>query len=97
LTTEPLRRTHLRVFGRVQGVYFRATTQTRALELGLSGWVRNRRDGSVEVVAEGPEGAIQALCDWAQQGPPHARVDAVDRVDSDPVGLEGEFVVRPTA
>lgn len=90
------RRAHLRVYGRVQGVFFRATAQEEADRLGLAGWVRNRRDGSVELVAEGPIEALERLCAWARQGPVHARVDEVERVDSEPVGLEPGFVVRPS-
>ena len=90
-------RAHLRVYGRVQGVYFRASTQEQARALALRGWVRNRRDGTVEAVVEGPVAAVEALCAWAEQGPTHARVDRVERVDSEPVGLGDDFVVRPTA
>jgi len=92
-----VQRVHLRVHGRVQGVYFRASTQEKALELGLVGWVRNRRDGTVELVAEGAPAALEALCAWVQTGPVHARVLRVDRDDSDPVGLEAGFVIRPSA
>lgn len=92
-----VQRVHLRVFGRVHGVYFRASTQERALSLGLAGWVRNRRDGTVELVAEGPVAALESLCAWAAHGPTHARVECVERDDSDPVGLEPGFVIRPTA
>lgn len=49
-----------------------------AQERGVQGWVRNRRDGSVEALATGPADAVQSLIDWAHQGPPHARVDGVD-------------------
>ena len=89
-------RSHLRVYGRVQGVYFRVSTKRQADGLGLVGWVRNRRDGTVEVVCEGPSAAVDALCAWAARGPLHARVDHVERCDSEPVGLTGAFAVRPT-
>jgi acylphosphatase len=81
----------------VQGVFFRATAQEEAAGLGLAGWVRNRRDGSVELVAEGPLDALERICAWARHGPVHARVDELERVDSEPVDLEPGFVVRPTA
>ena len=68
---------HLRITGRVQGVYYRASMVQQALALGVHGWVRNRRDGSVEAVVQGPPAAVQALIDWAHQGPAHARVDRV--------------------
>ena len=61
----------------VQGVCFRYYTQTQATALGLSGWVRNRPDGSVEIIAEGETEALEQLREWCTHGPPHARVTAV--------------------
>ena len=72
------KRINLVVRGRVQGVYFRASAQREARRLGLTGWVKNRGDGSVEVLAEGEEDAIRELYGWAQKGPGAARVDRVD-------------------
>lgn len=68
---------HVRVTGRVQGVAFRAWTQDRARSLGLSGWVRNRSDGSVEAVVAGPDEAVAALIVALHDGPPQAQVDEV--------------------
>lgn len=68
---------HLRISGRVQGVCYRASMTEEATRLGLQGWVRNRHDGSVEALAQGPASAVQALIDWAHQGPRLARVDKV--------------------
>ena len=65
------------VEGRVQGVFYRATTAERATELGLSGWVRNLPDGRVEVVACGESGAMEDLAAWLWRGPEKARVSAV--------------------
>ena len=70
-------RLHATVSGRVQGVSFRFYTRDVATSLGLTGWVGNRHDGSVEVVAEGPRAALERLLDFLQQGPPMARVDGV--------------------
>jgi acylphosphatase len=70
-------RLHAVVRGRVQGVSFRFYTQSQAMTLGLTGWVANRSDGSVEVVAEGPRPALNRLLDWLRHGPPLARVDDV--------------------
>lgn len=67
------------VSGKVQGVFFRASTRERALDLGLSGRATNLPDGRVEVIAEGDAGALDALEAWLQGGPPAARVEAVVR------------------
>ena len=71
------------VAGRVQGVRFRASTRERAQALGLSGRATTLPDGRVEVVAAGPDAAVEALAAWLAQGPPGARVDAVQRMDAD--------------
>jgi len=73
-----LKQIHMRVRGRVQGVFFRASAQREAKRLGLTGWVRNRKDASVEVLAEGEESGIKDLISWAQRGPSAARVEGVD-------------------
>ena len=67
------------VSGRVQGVYFRASTREQALRLGLSGHARNLEDGRVEVLAVGEADAIASLAQWLWQGPPQARVSDVSR------------------
>lgn len=72
------KRIHLVVRGRVQGVYFRASAQREARQLGLTGWVKNRNDGAVELVAEGEEDQVKDLLAWAQNGPATARVDRVE-------------------
>ena len=84
---------HLRIRGRVQGVFFRATACDRARELGLGGWVRNRPDGSVEAVACGERDAVEAFVDWCHQGPPAARVDEVEVTWQAPA-CDGPFTVR---
>ncbi|MEP6940117.1 MAG: acylphosphatase [Rudaea sp.] len=71
------------VSGRVQGVFFRASTLAEALRLGLDGHARNLADGGVEVVASGDGAALDALAAWLQRGPPAARVDRVTRADLD--------------
>ncbi len=68
---------HLVITGLVQGVFFRVETQRKARELGLTGWVRNCRDGSVEIHAEGPAEKLQELEQWCQTGPPRAMVGSV--------------------
>lgn len=66
------------VSGRVQGVFYRASTRQRATELGCSGYARNLPDGRVEVLAAGNPAAVQALIDWLWQGPPSAHVVGVE-------------------
>jgi acylphosphatase len=73
-----MERLSLRIRGRVQGVFYRAETRATATRLQLSGWVRNREDGSVELVAEGPRAQLDALLEWCRTGPPRARVDALE-------------------
>lgn len=71
-------RVRLKILGRVQGVYYRASALQEAQKLGLTGWVRNCPDGSVEAVAEGPWDKIDGLIAWCKNGPPGARVTGVD-------------------
>lgn len=69
---------HLRISGRVQGVGYRDALRRQALACGLAGWVRNRRDGTVEAVLQGDARSIEKVVAWARHGPPAARVDRVD-------------------
>ena len=82
-------RAHLIIEGRVQGVWFRDSTRQEAVRLGLSGWVKNRFDGAVEVVAEGPRAGIETLVTWCHQGPPAARVTKVREFEEE--DFTGEF------
>jgi acylphosphatase len=66
------------VSGRVQGVYFRASTREKALALGVGGYARNLEDGRVEVLAAGPDTAVNVLIEWLWIGPPASRVERVD-------------------
>jgi acylphosphatase len=88
-----LRRIHVSIEGRVQGVFYRATCVERARALGLAGWVRNALDGRVEAEFEGEPAAVEAMLDWCREGPPHAHVEAVDVREDDPTGEQG---FRPT-
>jgi acylphosphatase len=81
------------VHGHVQGVFFRDSTRQRAAQHGVSGWVRNTSQGTVEAVFEGPEEAVERLVEFMRRGPRGARVDRVEVADERPEGLAG-FAVR---
>jgi acylphosphatase len=87
---------HLVVVGRVQGVAFRARAVQEANRLGLSGWIRNRFDGSVEAHAEGPRAAVEAFVAWCHRGPPAAEVEEVQATQLPPTGLDRGFQVGTT-
>ena len=84
---------HVEVEGRVQGVGFRYSTRQRARRLGLVGYVRNRSDGSVEVVCEGPAAKADRLVAWLAEGPPGARVSDVRKRQIKPSGSFDTFSV----
>lgn len=88
------KRWNLLISGRVQGVYYRASTEEQARDLGLTGYARNLPDGRVEVVAEGPEDQLQQLRAWCEGGPPDARVEAVEVSEEPPSGEFGGFNAR---
>ena len=77
------------VSGLVQGVFFRASCARVARAEGVAGWVRNRSDGRVEAVFEGPPDAVQRMIAWCGQGPPQARVTAVEVTEETPTGEVG--------
>ena len=81
-------RVRLIIEGRVQGVWFRDSTRQVANSLGVTGWVRNLPEGSVEVVAEGPEPEVKKLVQWCHHGPTHARVTNVQEFQEP---WKGEF------
>ncbi len=71
-------RVHVVIEGRVQGVFFRASTRDEARARGLAGWVRNRADGRVEAVFEGDKAVVENMLAWCRKGPPYAYVDQID-------------------
>jgi acylphosphatase len=81
------------VHGSVQGVFFRDTTRRLAQQRDVAGWVRNNRDGTVEAVFEGDEGAVERLVAFAHDGPRGAQVERVEVFDEEPEGLSG-FAIR---
>ena len=85
----------VRIEGRVQGVYYRAWTDQTARRLNLDGWVRNRRDGSVEAVFSGPETQVDEMLRRCAEGPPDAKVTNVTVTDEDGAPPSG-FTVLPT-
>ncbi len=77
MAEEDLARVNLIIIGRVQGVFYRASTLEQAQSLNLTGWVKNLPDASVEILAEGPRYALEELINWSRRGPPEAMVEDV--------------------
>ncbi|MCU1429227.1 MAG: acylphosphatase [Actinomycetia bacterium] len=88
-----LARVRVVVRGRVQGVFFRDACREEAKAAGVSGWVSNRIDGSVEAAFEGPPAALERMVTWCRHGPPRARVDDIDVHPEAPIGEAG-FRIR---
>ena len=85
----------VRVFGRVQGVWYRAWTRGEAVRRGLSGWVRNRADGSVEALFAGPAAVVDEMVEACRSGPPAARVDRLE-IEAAESPAAGGFEQYPT-
>jgi acylphosphatase len=88
-----MRRVRAIVSGRVQGVSFRASTVDAAMRIGVTGWVRNRADGTVELEAEGPPDLVTALLAWCEEGPPSAHVARVIVEELAATGAETMFAI----
>lgn len=84
----------LLIHGDVQGVGFRYSLRTVAIQNGLSGWVRNTRDGSVEAVLHGDKNSVESVTDWCRHGPSLSRVDSVEVSETD--GRYSDFSIRDT-
>jgi acylphosphatase len=91
--TDDRTRAHVFVSGRVQGVFYRATTRDTARERGVDGWVRNLDDGRVEAVFEGPTEPVESMVEWSHEGSPAAAVEDVSVEYGNPEGLDG-FEIR---
>jgi acylphosphatase len=88
-----MKRMHVFVSGRVQGVFFRARTRETAQSLKLTGWVRNLYDGRVEAVFEGKDEDIEAMMEWCKKGPPYAIVKQVDASEEQSTGEFRDFQI----
>jgi acylphosphatase len=88
------KRIRVLISGEVQGVWFRANTRDRAIELGLNGWVRNTSDGKVEAVFEGEEERIKRMIEWCRHGPPLARVEKLEIRWEEPKNERNGFSIR---
>lgn len=93
MSTTINRRLLIQVSGRVQGVFFRASTRDKAKSLGLTGWVRNLANGDVELLVEGEPGAVAHMLAWCHTGPALARVDACHIAYQSPTGEFSQFSV----
>lgn len=87
---------HVRIRGRVQGVYFRDGARDEASRLGVTGWVRNLPDGRVEAVFEGPDSVVSQLVAYCRKGPAWARVDHLDVEYGEYTGTYSGFAIRRT-
>ncbi len=87
-------RVHIFISGKVQGVFFRSSTKSKAEELGLTGWVRNLADGRVEAVFEGEEGNVEKMVLWCRKGPQYARVEYVEAISEEYKGEFNSFTLR---
>jgi len=85
---------HIRVHGRVQGVFYRANTLRLAMELGLTGWVKNEPDGSVFISAEGLPQSLDRLIEWCEHGPEYARVSRVDYHETKLMNFNSFRIIR---
>lgn len=92
-----MRRVRVLVRGDVQGVGYRYTMRMVARDVGVAGWVRNRRDGSVEAEVEGTPAQVDEVLAWMAEGPPGSRVDAAEVIEVDAVSRTHVFEVRETA
>ena len=89
-----IKRWNFLVSGHVQGVFYRASTESQALALGITGYARNLPDGRVEIIAEGTEDKLKQLKNWCGEGPPAAKVESVEVSEETPTGEFTDFGVR---
>ncbi|PIR68218.1 acylphosphatase [Candidatus Nomurabacteria bacterium CG10_big_fil_rev_8_21_14_0_10_35_16] len=89
-----VRRVELKIYGRVQGVFFRESARNIALKLGLFGYVCNEPDGKVKIIIEGEEGLLYTFLGWARSGPEFAQVDKLEEEWSEATGEFNNFIIR---
>jgi acylphosphatase len=89
-----MKREKIKIFGRVQGVFFRHFTKKEAKKLDLKGWCRNELDDTVLIVVEGEETKLKNFIEWCRKGPPMANVEKVEVEEEKYIGDEGEFEIR---
>ena len=87
------RRVRAIISGWVQGVFFRQSARRIAVSLALSGWIRNRPDGKVELAVEGDSASVERIMAWCRIGPDMAAVESVDTIEESPLGQSGEFLI----
>ena len=85
---------HVRISGRVQGVWFRANTKQKAEQLGVFGWVKNTPDGCVEAIFEGEEKSVKEMLEWCNRGPPLAKIENVEIETKNPTDAFDEFSIK---
>jgi acylphosphatase len=89
-----MRTIHIRISGKVQGVFFRASAKEIADKLKIAGWVKNTLEGDVEIVAEGASGSIEKFIQWCKKGPPKAIVSHLDYKETEPAELKNFSIVK---
>jgi len=82
------------ISGRVQGVWFRSSTKQKAEQLGVTGWVRNTKDGRVEAIFEGEENSVKSLIEWCHHGPPLAKIEKVEVNNQSPTNGFDDFSIK---
>ena len=82
------------ISGRVQGVWFRSSTKQKAEQLGVTGWVRNTKDGRVEAIFEGEENSVKSLTEWCHHGPPLAKIEKVEVKNQPPTNGFDDFSIK---
>ncbi|HEU0065403.1 MAG TPA: acylphosphatase [Flavisolibacter sp.] len=89
-----MRTIHIRLSGKVQGVFFRASAKETADKLKISGWVKNTSDGDVEILAEGTSESIQKFIQWCKEGPPKAIVSHLHFTETEPADLKNFSILK---